>query len=246
MLEKRILRWACAACLLALAACSFASDRPEPNAFLNKNANTVQELIRAVETDPDVADRYVRHFGRSKEDVIAYFRTLHLAKLKSTGTYTIYSVDDHGVIKSHPELMKAGTIVYADAAGMPILKAKCGNALVAGSNQVTAVFSPTVGPTMDDMKTVAGKFPDPLSTLPQTAIQVPVDPIAIAPITPEIVTHGSSNQGFALPAALAAIGGAGAFLFGGGGGGQPVPEPATIMVLVGAAAAFKLRRRTKK
>lgn len=245
MKEKFFTRWACALSLVAVAACSFASDRPEPNAFLNKRAKTVQDLIRAVQNDPEVADRYVRHFGKSREDVVEYFRTLHLAKLNQTGTYTIYSVDDHGVIKSHPELLRAGTVVYADSAGTPILKATCGNALVSGSNQVTSIVNPAVGPMVDTMKTVTGTFPDPMTTSFQTASQMPIEPIAIAPVFPDTVTTGSSNQGFALPAALAAIGGAGAFLIG-GNGSNPVPEPASIIVIAGAVAAFKMRRKAKK
>jgi hypothetical protein len=245
MKEIFLVRWALVCCLLVAAVTAVASDRPEPNAFLNRKANSVGELVREVQNDPDVADRYVRHFGKSREDIVAYFRTLHLARLNSDGTYIMYSVDDNGVIKSHPELMKKGTLVYADSDGVPILKAKCGNALVAGSNQVAAILNPTVGSTMEAMRTVPVTTAESMSTLPQTAVLTPTEPVALAPVLPPTQPTGSSNQGFALPAALAAIGGAGALLIG-GGGNNPVPEPATIVVIAGALAAMKCRRRTGK
>jgi hypothetical protein len=243
MKENILLRWALAGCLVLAAAISVGSDRPEPNAFLNRSVSSVTGLVREVQNDPDVADRYVRHFGKSKEDVLAYFRTLHLAKLNSDGTYIIYSVDDNGVIKSHPELMKKGTLVYADSDGVPILKAKCGNALVAGSNQVAAMLNPTVGSTTEAMRTIPVTSAESMSTLPQTAVLTPTEPVAVAPILPP--PTGSSDQGFALPAALAAIGGAGAFLIG-NGGSTPVPEPASLVVIVGALAAMKYRRKARK
>lgn len=244
MKENIYLRWALGACLMAAVAFGYGSDRPEPNAFLNKSVHSVSELVREVQSDPDVADRYVRHFGKSKEDVMSYFRTLHLAKLNADGTYIMYSVDDNGIIKSHPELMKAGTLVYADSNGVPILKAKCGNALVSGSNQVAAMLNPTVGNTVDTMRTVPiNASQEANAILPQTAVMTPTEPVALAPVMPP--PTGSSNQGFALPAALAAIGGAGAFLVG-NGGSSPVPEPASIVVIAGALVAMKARRKAKK
>src|SRR6185369_9779804 len=81
MKEKLFLRWVAAAFVLTVSAAAFASDRPEPNAFLNRKADTINQLIQEVQGDGVVADRYVRHFGKTKEELIQYFGTLHLARL---------------------------------------------------------------------------------------------------------------------------------------------------------------------
>lgn len=230
---------------MAMAVAAMA-QRPEPNAFLNKRADSMAQIVYAIRTDPEVADRFSRHFGKSKEEVIAYFNTLHLAKLNEAGTYMIYAVDEtSGVIKARPERLKAGTLVYADSSGMPILKARCGNALVPGSNQLTTTIEPTVGNTVETMRTVPVSEAAAVESVAQTTALAPSEPIALAPMIPETVTTGSSNQGFAVPAALAAIGGAGAFLIG-GSGSNPVPEPASVVVIAGALAAWKLRRKNSK
>jgi hypothetical protein len=244
MMEKPALRWVATFSLLA--ACGVASaDRPEPNAFLNHRAVTVGQLVHEVQIDQEVADRYERHFGKTKDELIVYFGQLHLAKLNAEGTYMTYLVDDRGVIKAKPERMKAGTLVFADAKGNPVLKASCGNALVSGSNLLATAVSPLVGVAVPALHEITATNYDP-PDFPTTAIaEIPPVPLALQPIIPDQVVTGNRNQSFAVPAVLAALSGAGALLIGGGHGSSPVPEPASIIVIVGAVAAFKLRRKSK-
>lgn len=228
----------------ALALTSVAAfARPEPNAFLNHRVSSVTGLVTQVRTDDEVADRFERHFGMSQSALVDYFSGLHLATLNEDGTYMVYSVPKDGVIKAHVERLDKGTKVFADANGMPILKASCGNALVPGSTAQMPVLSPGV-PAMAqtlravDVTTVAG------TPVPETnyVAMAPPQPVALQPATPPQVNTGSSNQNFALPAALAALGGGAAFMVG-GGGSAPVPEPATIFVLAAAVGGLCLRRR---
>lgn len=246
MMGKFVLRWAVAALIVGSSAFAFAStSRPEPNAFLNRKADTVTQLLQQIDSDPIVASRYERHFGKSKEELIQYFRGLHLAKLNADGTYMIYLVDDDGVIKAKPQRMKAGTRVFADNSGTPILKASCGNALVGGSNLISIAMSPGIGAAGTSIREVTAVNYDP-PDFPTTAVaEVPPLPLAVQPVIPDQITTGKSNQGFAVPVFLAGIGGAGALLLGGGHGGAPVPEPASIIVMIGAVAAYKMRRRKK-
>jgi len=51
--------------------------RPELNAFINKPANSIPELIAQIKSDKRVADRFMRHFSMSKEEVLEYVSTLH-------------------------------------------------------------------------------------------------------------------------------------------------------------------------
>jgi len=245
MMEKSVLRWVIAVCILSTCASAFASDRAEPNAFLSKRAESVSQLIQQVNTDTEVADRYERHFGKSKEDLVHFLGGLHLARLNAAGTYRIYSVDSRGVIKAHPERLKAGARVFADASGMPVLKASCGNAMVPGSNDQSTALLPSVTQPSQSLEDVG--LTTPVSNEADAkllAIGVPGMPVALAPEMPGLVTTGNSNQSFVVPAALAAIGGAGSFLFG-SKGGAPVPEPATILVVSGAIAALVYRRKAK-
>jgi hypothetical protein len=244
MKEKVLIRWIVGACLLTSMA--WALDRPEPNAFLNRRADSVSQLITEIKTDPAVADRYARHFGKTRDEMVQLVSQLHVAKLNATGTYMIYSVDDEGIIKARPQRLKAGTRVFADANGVPVLKASCGNAMVAGTNAQGAFLSPAMANVSDQLREIAVTTPVGVEEgAAPMAAAVPQTPLALTPATPPQVTTGSRNQGLALPALLAGIGGAGAFLIGGHGGGTPVPEPASMVVIGGALAAMACRRRKR-
>ncbi|HVT11577.1 MAG TPA: PEP-CTERM sorting domain-containing protein [Fimbriimonadaceae bacterium] len=229
-----------------IACTALASDkRAEPNAFLAKKADSVTQLVHEVETDSDVADRYERHFGKSKDELVSYFGALHLAKLNSEGVYVIYSVDDQGVIKSHPQRLKAGTLVFADDKGQPILKASCGNAMVAGSNALQTSVTPSIGPASNTLHDVAASPPDAMEeVIARSAVVTPTSPVALAPEMPSQISTGTSNQGFVVPAFLMALGGAGSIIIG-TKGNNPVPEPATLLVMASALVALKYRRKSK-
>lgn len=247
MKENIVLRWAAGVCLWTAFGMALASSdsRVEPNSFLSKRADTISQLVNEVGSDRTVADRYERHFGKTKSEISAYFGTLHLARLNEDGTFMIYSVDDKGVIKAHPQRLKTGTKVFADASGMPILKASCGNAMVSGSNaQSTSLIAPSITGAAESLKAVPVTTPDALEEYTKTTAITPGSPIALAPEMPQLST-GGSNQGIAsLPAALAALGGAGALLIS-SHGSSPVPEPASMVVMIGAVAAYKCRRKKK-
>lgn len=119
------------AALLTIA--SSVQARPDRNAFLNDRARSPIEVVRQVKRDPEVLDRYMRHFGWSKQGVLAYLSSLQPARLAKTGTYRVYSVPPDGSIKMHYREFRAGMPVYADLTGAPVMIAKCGNPLTPGS-----------------------------------------------------------------------------------------------------------------
>ncbi len=232
--------------IFALTVAMAGASRPEPNAFLNRKADSVAALVSQVQSDPQVMDRYRRHFGMTDQEVVQMLRSLHVAKLNDGGTYMIYSVDEKtGVIKSSAQHLKPGTRVFADANGNPVLKLNCGNALITGSNNQTASINPSMPSLNDASKDIAVSTPEAgeLTTIPTATALTPNEPLAVTPMMPQVNT-GSSNQGFALPAALAALGGAGAFLVG-THGTSSVPEPTSMLVIGGAIASLALRRRKK-
>ncbi len=239
------MKWLLAACVLAACAVAAASQRVEPNAFLAKKVTSVSTLIDQVSTDAEVADRYERHFGKSKSEVIRLFTTLHLARLNNAGTYRIYSVLPNGSIKAHAEKLKAGTRVFADASGMPILKMSCGNAMLTGSDTQSTALLPSVTQPNANMQAVSLTTPDSQIVANQTPVITPGSPIALSPEFPgDSPNSVSRNQGFGVvPILLAAFGGAASIPIGSSGGNTPVPEPATIVVMAGMLVALKMRRK---
>ena len=239
------MRWIAATCLLVACAIASASDRTEPNAFLDTNASNVPQLIQEVRSNRRVCDRYERHFGKTKDALIEYFGTLHLAKLNAEGIYQIYSVDDQGIIKAHAQKLKSGTRVFADASGQPVLKASCGNAMIPGSNLVSMVMTPPIGDPNGPLH--SADFTTPVSEdakIMQGVAVVPESPIALAPAmpTPDVVT-GNRNQGLSILPVLLGLGGAAGIGLAGHGGPPAVPEPASLIVIGSALISLKMRRK---
>ncbi|HTQ11273.1 MAG TPA: hypothetical protein VMI31_14505, partial [Fimbriimonadaceae bacterium] len=192
ILEKAALRWFVGICLAGIAISAFASDeRVERNSFLATKADSVEALVHETATDRAVLDRFERHFGMSRQEILSYFGTLHLARLNEAGVYRIYSVNDQGVILSHMETLKAGDRVFADQSGKPILKARCGNAMVPGSTMMQALVSPVVAGT-EGMQAVTLTTPESQELAMMMPVETPTTPIAVAPEMPVATT---SRQG---------------------------------------------------
>ena len=88
-----------------LASSAFA--RPELNAFINRPANTIPELIAQMRSDPVVMDRFMRHFSMTRSEVLTYVGALRLGTIPKTGYYSVYSVPEGGIIKVHKSYFKA-------------------------------------------------------------------------------------------------------------------------------------------
>ncbi|HLO99165.1 MAG TPA: PEP-CTERM sorting domain-containing protein [Fimbriimonas sp.] len=235
--------------IVAIGIASSAVARPELNAFINKPANTVPELIAQIKTDKQVADRFMRHFSMSKAEVVDYVSTLHLGTIKKSGYFTIYSAPSNGVLKAHVSFFKKGTPAFVDAAGNPILRIKCGNPFVRGPVSVYAKSDPTVtDPNSGAVEMAVGPAPmDPASNI--IASYKPTDPIR-PDIAPSISLREVDNVGgYKVPQGLlGAIGlGALATFTQRGRSTTAVPEPATMIALgVGAAALLRRRKAAKK
>ena len=216
------------------------AQRPAPNAFIDHRCTTVSELVAECKNNPDVLDRFSRHFAMSHEDVIRYVSSLHVSRLKRTGVYTVYSIPPGGYVKMHAEKLERGTPVFADMNDTPVLMVKCGNPLTLGPNVPAVAVVPAVQPVapMHGEEIVAEVVPAP----PVFAAPVPAAPIVAAAPAPQVPVGGAV---FPWPLLLLPLG----FIHGGhgGGGGAPVPEPTSLLVIgVGVAAMFGRRALARR
>lgn len=243
------MRWASVLALLALAVCAFA--RPEPNAFLNKKADSVPQLVGQVKTDDQVMSRYMRHFGMTEKEVVAYFQTLRLDTLKEDGVYLVYNVPENTEeVRAKAIFYKKGTKVWVDKNGGIVLKHSCGNPMARGTDVQTVPVEASLEsePTLVTRDTELTALTETvLETSATPVVPIPLETSALAfPVNPPLMVEpliltGGGGPSFN-PLVLLPIGTVPFILFDGGGGNEPVPEPCT-MILLGAAALKSLRKK---
>ncbi len=241
---------------LALAISASAAARPDLNSFINRKVTDTRSLVSQVKSDPEVADRYQRHFSMTKGEVVAYLSGLHRDKLDSEGMYPVYSVPDNGKLKMHMQKLKKGEPMFVDIQGRPVLIAKCGNPVVGsrkpkGNPPVVSVPEPTNGRelVLEEPRVTEVESPSQLvAMMPMVPPVVdappivPVEPEPVVATVPATATGGGRFPWFAgLPLLFPIFGGIG----GNGGGVESVPEPATMLAL-GAGVVGLMRRRSRR
>lgn len=233
------------ACLFVSASLAVFADT-EPNSFINRPANTLPELLNQVRTDKQVASRYMRHFGMTKEEVVDYFSKLKLGRLPADGVYLVYNVPDWEEVRARALQYRKGTLVWQDQDNRPILKASCGNPMVRGTDIGLAAATPGVkmAPSIEVRDLVAIQSPETaFIEQPPTLLapgQVEANAAEMLPVNPPVpVTNRMSGVPFILPVVAGLLVGLGK------GETPPVPEPTTMVVLGGGLAVFVAKRRKK-
>lgn len=231
------------ALLIGVVGSAFA--RPELNAFINKPANSVPELIAQIKSDKQVADRFMRHFSMSKEEVLEYVGKLHLGTIQQSGYFTIYSAPENGIIKSHVSFFKKGTPAFVDSDGNAILRVKCANPFVPGPIQPYAQSEASVSETHSS--TLA---PIPDSSVASDSLSAsytpkePLVPEVDSPITLKTTPSTTSPNVFAGNPIASILGLGGGAFFVRKGGHSTVPEP-TSMLVIALGVGILARRRVK-
>ncbi len=234
------------------------SARPVRNSFVNRRVTDARGLLVHVQSDPEVADRYERHFAMDRGTLLAYLGGLHRGALAKAGYFTIYSVPDDGHLKMHVGRLPKGEPMFLDRNGTPILVVKCGNPVVLGPRHprqgnpvaLTLAGEGSARPLLaDDSVPAAG---DVLALTPEAA-PVPLAEILTstesAPLEAAPMAVGASTVPASAPGwggVLVGLGGlsaASTSLGGHGGSSQPVPEPATLIALATGVGALARRRK---
>lgn len=244
-------KWSIIAACIAFAALgtSAFAQRMEPNSFLNKPADTSAELIAQVSSDKEVTSRFMRHFGMTRDEVIAYFKTLKRDEIKEDGAYLIYNTPESGEIRARVLFYRKGTPVWVDSEGNYIMRVVCGNPMVRGTDlgrttptETTALRSST------DVRELIVEQPPGLGTTSVTATSIapPIaqyDAIVIEDMAPPVPEEAPQNF---LPVLGLITPLTGAIMLNDRGGSNPIPEPGTMIALGVGIAGFAAARRRRK
>ncbi|HUV05654.1 MAG TPA: hypothetical protein VMX94_11180 [Armatimonadota bacterium] len=221
-------------------------------AFLIESATSVSQVVDQVERSRLVALRYAKHFRTDPSSVLSYFRKeLEIATLSENTTLTVYYLDESRNIVGKTTELKAGTKVFANKAGIPILQYGTGNPLSATLTTEAPIrdLSNVISATPGQETVVTQVLEQPPTQLTTTPLEQGTMVAANVPGTTLPAGAGSSSLGASLPGWIVPVGilGAAAAFGGGGGGGAPgggaggssdnephqplIPEPAGVLAL---------------
>jgi hypothetical protein len=233
------------------------AKRMPPGSFLTSPVGSVDQLAQAVKKDETLAARYAKHFGMASSGLSEYFsKNLKLSTLSKPGAFTVYYVTRSGRIKVHKKWLRAGTKVFVDPKGTPVILVICGNPLVRELIQPVAEVKAPPAP-VQPTPVVSEPAPLPVE-IAETPIAEPIEtqvlsepPMEVHLLTPEpmaissqAAASSSGKSGWFIPGLV----GVGAAVSGGGGGSHHVnvvPEPGSLILLASGISylGFIFRKR---
>ena len=224
------------ACLLAGLVPVVATSIPpaDSTAFLNRGVTSTAQLIHAVQTNSDVRDHYLRHYGMTANELYAYLWTLRLRSAPKTEVVTVYLVPGSSALPVHKQPLHKGDLVFIDPNGREALLAASGNPLLQGPANVRNMALPSSGIQGSEAFALRD-LPDlnvppimSIDTRPLTALNIPPDTLAdvasdIPPITTTVITAPATPPATPpLPPPAPPI-----------GGGSNNGSPAALLLLLG-------------
>jgi hypothetical protein len=252
-----------------LASQASADVRASQDAFLKYRAETVDALVKQIQSEPAVQARFVKHFRMDAGKLIEYFKkNLVVQNLPSAQKMIVYGCNSRGVIYPRRLTIRKGYPMFCLRDGTPILKARCGNPVSTDLPAVAVAEAPEA-----PVKETPVKVEEPVKEPEKVEVPAIVPEVAETPpeeITPPVVESvepiqpvapETGDQSLLIPP-IPSGGGGSPLLFllpiiplagGGGGGGKPpvIPEPSSLaqLALMGTAlvsfAFAKARRRRR-
>ena len=231
----------------ALTAGSVLAQGMQPNSFIEKPTPTKQALIKHVQTNKVVMSRFMRHFGMTSDEVVAYFKSLHRGVILKDGAYLIYNTPESGEIRARVLFYRKGTAVWMDESGNYILKLSCGNPMVRGTDHADADDPETVAlRTVTDARELVADIKPGIVTpiITETTVTPTLpsyDAITFEDTMPPMFPVETSSQGID-PIGLIIPFTSGILI----NAVPPIPEPASLFALgTGVIGLLSLRRRKK-
>jgi hypothetical protein len=230
------------------------AQKMEPNSYFIRPARNHDSLMNQIRNERVVMDRYMRHFAMTRDEVIAYFRTLTLARLQQEAVYPVFNVPaESGVMTKRYLRLRRGTLVWVDLVGVPILKESCGNPLTLGPKRPAAKQKARAAGGLEGLAEIDVEDAEPEVAETWQGTITPLTPGLDAYfVGPEYEGAGLAPTGAPslMPSGFGGDWGwlAGLLLLAGldhasaGGVPPPIPEPATVAAL-GIGLAWLARRR---
>lgn len=99
-----------------------------PYSFLPTQPDTLQGVLKQLEANPRLQDRYANHFHMPRQNVVAFFRSnLVESVVPKTRPYTVWMARKDGRNYAKLKTMRKGEKVLALRDGTAVLHPKCGN-----------------------------------------------------------------------------------------------------------------------
>jgi hypothetical protein len=98
--------------------------------FLASPAHTTKALLKQFDSNAEVRRRYLKIFGRGREESRRILSRLTPKELSSTHTYPVAYYSESGEWTYRDKVLPKGTRVFVTPEGKPFLKEECGNPLV--------------------------------------------------------------------------------------------------------------------
>ncbi len=174
------------------------------SAFLTEHAESVEGLVKQVENSRLLVLRYAKFFTVDPSNVISYFRDLSIEEVKQTTTLDVYHRKGMSDVESKTKQFKAGTKVFVNRNGIPILELGTGNPLAdtLPGKDVKQLPPKTVPETTQPV--TASNQPTPqVGPQPTTAPQTTPVPNELPTTVPGSQTSPLGNQTVASTAGVA-------------------------------------------
>jgi len=159
--------------------------------------------------------RYMRHFGKTRAEMLEYLKTLKPGTLPADGVYLVYNSQEWEELQAKVMFFKKGMPVWTDPNGTVILKMSCGNPMVRGTDDTSIATSNEPQLEMVDQPRdliLGSELPVPVAgeaaelvSVPELATDFAVDSSAqgfapIMPLIPGTVGAAGPGLGGILPA----------------------------------------------
>lgn len=221
----------------AVASAHAAKPLPSPPySFLPTQPDTLQGVMRQLEANPRLQDRYANHFHTSRQNVMAFFRTnLVESVIPATRPYTVWMAHRDGKKYAKLKTMRKGQRVLALRDGTPVLHPKCGNPFLSHIKYVPKPYRRAkVKPSSESRRRYASMvtpFEGETGYLSEAPFELP-----FATTFADVPMSVMRSHRLFVPF----------WWRNGGGGGAAIPEPGSLALLAaGSLSLLPLIRRRR-